>query len=110
MGTKNQPGKFDCYDNALPDEPIFILLARDPLAPFLVSAWSAVRMGDWEKARTVFDAMIERQGAPYLREPDVDVAIEAMDCSAAMFAWREGNEGAWRPAPINTPPQEPTHG
>lgn len=31
MGTKNNPGKFDCYDAALPDEPMFVLLARDPV-------------------------------------------------------------------------------
>ena len=30
MGTKNRPGLFDCYDAALPDEPSFHLLARDP--------------------------------------------------------------------------------
>jgi hypothetical protein len=28
MGTKNVPGKFDCYANALPDEPTFVLLGR----------------------------------------------------------------------------------
>ncbi|HAW11807.1 MAG TPA: aspartate decarboxylase, partial [Chloroflexi bacterium] len=30
MGTKNNPGKFDCYDDAHPDEPMFVLLGRDP--------------------------------------------------------------------------------
>lgn len=40
MGTKQDPGKFDCYKNAEPDEPMFILLARDPLAPILVEAWA----------------------------------------------------------------------
>lgn len=29
MGTKNNPGEFDCYANAAPDEPMFILLGRD---------------------------------------------------------------------------------
>lgn len=43
MGTKNNPGKFDCYENAEPDEPMFILLARDPLAPILVEQWAALR-------------------------------------------------------------------
>lgn len=31
MGTKNNPGAFDCYANAEPDEPMFVLLARDLL-------------------------------------------------------------------------------
>ena len=34
MATKNNPGKFDCYTNAEPDEPMFILLGRDPVARF----------------------------------------------------------------------------
>lgn len=43
MGTKNTPGQFDCYANAAPDEPLFILLARDPLAPILVDLWADLR-------------------------------------------------------------------
>jgi hypothetical protein len=43
MGTKNNPGKFDCYANAAPDEPMFVLLARDPLAPILVELWASLR-------------------------------------------------------------------
>jgi hypothetical protein len=31
MGTKSNPGPFDCYAKAEPDEPMFVLLARDPL-------------------------------------------------------------------------------
>lgn len=40
MGTKNNPGNFDCYANAEPDEPMFILLGRDRSAPSLVEAWA----------------------------------------------------------------------
>lgn len=40
MGTKNNPGSFDCYANAAPDEPMFILLGRDPRAIFLVKLWA----------------------------------------------------------------------
>lgn len=43
MATKNDPGQFDCYASAAPDEPMFILLARDPLAPILVRLWSELR-------------------------------------------------------------------
>jgi hypothetical protein len=43
MGTKNNPGEFDCYANAEPDEPMFVLLGRDPLAPELVRAWADAR-------------------------------------------------------------------
>lgn len=43
MGSKLKPGKFDCYESAAPDEPMFVLLARDPLAPILVEQWAALR-------------------------------------------------------------------
>lgn len=89
MGTKNNPGAFDCYENAEPDEPMFILLGRDPLAPFLVSIWSKLRMGDLEAAGVVFTKMAYEIALRYHAEPDVDKASEAMDCSFAMFAWRK---------------------
>lgn len=43
MGTKNKPGEFDCYANAEPDEPMFVLLGRDPTASFVVEFWIALR-------------------------------------------------------------------
>ena len=92
MGTKNNPGKFDCYEAAHPDEPMFVLLGRDPLAAHLVSIWAKVRMGDWEAAHDVFEHMIKRRGARYGVAPDVEKAAEAIECSSAMLAWFE----AWR--------------
>jgi hypothetical protein len=89
MGTKNNPGKWDCYHNAEPDEPMFTLLARDRLAGHLVSIWSKIRMGDMEAAGQIFDHMIRTHGLDYCVAPDVDKAIEAMDCAAAMFEWRK---------------------
>lgn len=43
MGTKNNPGRGDCYSKAEPDEPMFVLLARDPHAPLLVRLWADLR-------------------------------------------------------------------
>lgn len=43
MSTKNNPGDFDCYANAAPDEPMFILLARDRDAALLVRMWALMR-------------------------------------------------------------------
>ena len=91
MGTKNNPGKFDCYANAGPDEPMFVLLARDPLAAHLVSLWSKMRYGDTEAATRVFEDLVRKHAAAYCVEPDVAKAEEAMDCSLAMFDWREAN-------------------
>lgn len=43
MGTKENPGRFDCYSAAEPDEPMFVLLARDPQAAGLVRQWAVER-------------------------------------------------------------------
>ena len=67
MGTKNNPGKYDCYANAHPDEPMFVLLGRDWRAPMLVRLWadlSEQRGGNPEKiaeARNCADRMAEWQ-------------------------------------------------
>ncbi len=56
MGTKLKPGKFDCYANAAPDEPMFVLLARDPMAPILVSLWADLREHAAGNPSKVFEA------------------------------------------------------
>lgn len=88
MGTKNQPGKFDCYKNAMPDEPMFTLLARDPSAPALVEQWGRIR-----------EAAIRAGERP---ESDEGAVAEAYGCATDMAAWRAANEGVWRnPGTIN---------
>lgn len=82
MGTKQQPGEFDCYGAALPDEPLFTLLGRDRLAPGLVRAWADER-----------EDAVARGEAP---ESDREKIAEARACAARMEAWREKNNGAWR--------------
>lgn len=42
MATKNNPGAWDCYAKAAPDEPIFVLRATDPVAPYLVLMWGGI--------------------------------------------------------------------
>lgn len=41
--TKNNPGPNCCYAKAEPDEPMFVLLGRDPQAPGLVWLWACLR-------------------------------------------------------------------
>jgi hypothetical protein len=89
MGTKNNPGRCDCYAKADPDEPMFTLLARDPIAPFLVSIWSSIRYGDVEAARVKFDRLMAVTLPIYCVEPDDAKASEALDCAMAMFEYRE---------------------
>ena len=66
MGTKNQPGRFDCYQNAKPDEPMFVLLGRDKHAAGLVRLWALLRHKAGE---------------------DEAVVLEALECAKAMDAW-----------------------
>jgi hypothetical protein len=57
MSTKNNPGKYPCYERAEPDEPMFVLLGRDPIASFLITTWARVRqeMGkDEEQSREAY--------------------------------------------------------
>ena len=91
MGTKNKVGRFDCYHAAEPDEPMFVLLARDRLAGHLVSIWANVRRGDTEAAQVIFQHMISEHGLNYCVSPDVEKASEATDCAMAMFEWRKKN-------------------
>lgn len=82
MGSKDEPGSFDCYANALPDEPMFILLARDISAPELVEKWAEDRM----------------RGIVLGLKPKSDLPMvdEAQQCAKNMREWRKANDGAWR--------------
>lgn len=66
MGTKNSPGRYDCYAKAEPDEPMFTLLARDERAPLLVEIWAL---------------MSEARGT------DPAKVAEARACAQAMREW-----------------------
>jgi hypothetical protein len=57
MGTKNKPGVFDCYANAGPDEPMFVLLGRDRFAPSLVRLWAIMRSDAGEDFRKIEEAL-----------------------------------------------------
>ena len=56
MATKNNPGNFDCYEKAEPDEPMFVLLARDKHAPTLIWLWCAMREMDEESPEKLVEA------------------------------------------------------
>jgi hypothetical protein len=77
MGTKNNPGEYDCYEKAKPDEPMFVLLARDEQAPDLVRTWATNRLvKEWKPGQEI--------PGKY---------TEAMECADAMeaWAWKEVN-------------------
>ena len=57
MGTKNNPGQYDCYANAEGDEPMFVLLGRDRHAPHLVREWAWLRRARGEDPAKVTEAL-----------------------------------------------------
>lgn len=71
-----------CFVAAMPDEPAFVLLARDPFAPALVKLWAAQR----------------RLEIAAGTRPTSDLTqVEAAEREAEeMTAWRRDAEGAWR--------------
>jgi hypothetical protein len=85
VGTKTEPGKFDCHGNALPDEPMFTVLARDPYAPALVRRWAKQRDKDIK--------------AGIRPRSDIPMIKEARKCAADMEKWRTENDGKWRQKP-----------
>lgn len=56
MATKNNPGQFDCYKSAHPDEPMFVLLGRDRHAPTLVRIWALLRAREKEDEAKLAEA------------------------------------------------------
>jgi hypothetical protein len=64
MGTKNNPGAYDCEAKAHPDEPKFTLLGRDPIAHHLVAIWSALASGKPGFARVFLEDAIREVATP----------------------------------------------
>lgn len=82
MGTKLKPTPNDCYDKALPDEPRFTLLARDPHFARMIEAWAKDRRED-----------IRCGARP---SSDMKQVIEAEKIAAEGADWRRMNNGKWR--------------
>ncbi|WP_119301113.1 hypothetical protein [Dongia deserti] len=87
MGTKNNPGDYDCYAKAHADEPMFTLLGRDRTAHHLVAIWSALRGGHFEFARQLLDDAIADLRSLGMRDTDKAKLAEAATCSEKMKTW-----------------------
>lgn len=86
MATKNNPGKFDCYAAAHPNEPIFILRANDELAASIVRIWAMIR--DDASPSAIRDRVEVARGIirnkPQMNPEKFD---EAMKCASDMDKW-----------------------
>lgn len=80
MGTKIDGDR--CYDAAMPDEPMFVLLARDESSPKLVRQWAAIRQ-----------SLISAGLKPESDQAQIDEALALAD---RMEAWRREADEAWR--------------
>ena len=80
MAAKTSPGEFDCYGKAEPDEPLFTLRAKDPLAPVLVRLWVELRA----TTRPIDEIADEAQQTRERRK-----RAEAESCAKQMEIWYE---------------------
>ena len=80
MGTKRRPGEYDCYAKALPNEPLFVLLGRDPDAPGAIETWANLRAA--------------RKGSSLREQQKV---AESRRCARQMRRWHRRRQEAGRP-------------
>lgn len=96
MSTKLNPGKFDCIRAALPDEPYFVLLARDPSAPRRLREWSDQRRQELLAEKV--DRPDLDEDAAWLARFNEDMAKcrDADMIGHDMAVWRAAHDGEWR--------------
>lgn len=71
-----------CFKKAMKDEPAFVLLARDPMAPALVRLWAAARRVAVQEGARPFEDLNQVEAA----ERDAE----------AMIRWRSDADESWR--------------
>lgn len=86
MATKNNPGNYDCYESAAPDEPMFVLLGRDRHGAAVVRHWIALREAEGDtipskidEAKTCADAMERFADERMARQALVDLGWQWED-------------------------------
>lgn len=78
-------------------EPIFILRARDPLAPFMVAIWAALRKGDTASAVVLFGDIVADPAYKYRqgKNPNPEKVTSASAKAKEMNFWREEKGLEW---------------
>lgn len=89
MASKNNPGKFDCYAAAAPDEPIFTLRANDELAPYIVRIWTMIRFGG--DLAEIMGQLSLAKAAAQKKPFNLTKMEEAMECAMAMEKWKKSH-------------------
>jgi hypothetical protein len=91
MATKNEPGDYDCYANADPEEPMFVLLGRDAAASAVVRHWVRVREAlrpgaDREQLKDAVVVALEMERWA----EDLDKSVEGADVAESAVLWKRG--------------------
>jgi len=78
VGTKDNPGKYDCYAKLEDDEPFFVLRAKDPAAPALILRWADERQAVFGPNEKIDEARrCARQMQVWLKShPEHDQSLE----------------------------------
>jgi len=79
----------NCGVEGEPGEPEFKLLARDPLAPFIVAMWAALRKGDTASALALFSDCVSDAAYNYRHNPSSNSKVNgASEIAQEMNNWR----------------------
>lgn len=81
MGTKSNPGKFDCYAKAKLNEELFTLLERDEHMPHLVRYWAWLKAGNGERWHEDANIGDLRRKIAALAPERAAKLTEALDCA-----------------------------
>lgn len=99
--TKTHPGMFRCYEAALPDEPMFVILGRDPAGPATLEFWAQERVRQQK--------VHERDDQDRIKAA-IDEAKDMQDWRSRMLAHAEecGLPPVWKlPRPEEHPEDRP---
>jgi hypothetical protein len=90
MGSKRNPGMYDCHAAAEPDEEMFVLLGRDPAASLLVTMWVAMKI---ETGKSRDDPKLE-EARECARRLEAWALSKNKDTKAAFYAFKRVIEDA----------------
>lgn len=87
--TLERPGEFDALPKLRPDEPYFVLLGRDRLAPGLVQQWAD---SNRHKAMQEFNASEKTTADEAVRDRELRQSTDAEQLSWDMKGYKQGQE------------------
>lgn len=85
MGTKQNPGVFDCYDKIEDNEPFFTLRANDETAADFVELWADIHGANPLGAVQTFARLLNQLKFVDVNRPKI---MEAYNNAEAMRNWK----------------------